>query len=113
MQAISVINFKGGVGKTTLTVNLGVELARRGFRVMLIDLDPQSSLTFCFFTPDEYERQLRGRTTLKCWLDGFQNGLPTVDLVHFFVPAGKVNQIVGPNGGFVHLIPSDLDLSEL
>jgi chromosome partitioning protein len=113
MQAISVINFKGGVGKTTLTVNLGVELARRGCKVMLIDLDPQSSLTFCFFTPDEYERQLRGRKTLKCWLDGFQNGLPSVDLVHFFVPAGAVNQIVAPNGGFIHLIPSDLDLAEL
>ena len=52
MQAISVINFKAGVGKTTLTANLGVELARRGNKVLLVDLDPQSSLTFSFFTPE-------------------------------------------------------------
>jgi len=52
MQVVSVINFKGGVGKTTLTANLGAELARRGKRVLLLDLDPQSSLTYSFYAPD-------------------------------------------------------------
>ncbi len=113
MQAISVINFKGGVGKTTLTANLGVELARRGFRVLLIDLDPQCSLTFCFYTPDEYERQLKGMATVKCWLDGFAHGLPTTDLMHFFRPTAKINAMVGASNGFVHLIHSDLALAEL
>ena len=46
---ISVINYKGSVGKTTLTANIGVELARRGRQVLLIDLDPQASLTFSFY----------------------------------------------------------------
>jgi Mrp family chromosome partitioning ATPase len=46
LKIVSVINYKGGVGKTTLTANLGAELARRGGRVLLIDLDPQCSLTF-------------------------------------------------------------------
>lgn len=42
---IAIANHKGGVLKTTTTHNLGVELARRGNRVLMIDLDPQASLT--------------------------------------------------------------------
>jgi chromosome partitioning protein len=45
MKCIAVINQKGGVGKTTTTVNLGAGLARRGFRVLLLDMDPQANLT--------------------------------------------------------------------
>ncbi len=45
MQVISVVNFKGGSGKTTTTAHLAQYLALTGHRVLVIDLDPQASLT--------------------------------------------------------------------
>ncbi len=45
MRVIAVINQKGGVGKTTTTVNLSAALARRGHRVLVCDMDPQANLT--------------------------------------------------------------------
>lgn len=45
MKIISFVNFKGGVGKTTSTISVGSELAKRGNRVLMIDFDPQGSLS--------------------------------------------------------------------
>src|SRR5881275_1476528 len=44
-QVIAFANQKGGVAKTTTTLNLGVAFAESGYRVLLIDLDPQGNLT--------------------------------------------------------------------
>jgi len=48
MRIITVINQKGGTGKTTITMNLGVALALMGKKILLIDFDPQANLTYSF-----------------------------------------------------------------
>ena len=51
VRFLAIMNLKGGVGKTTLTANVGVALARKGCRVLLVDLDFQGSLTRLCLTP--------------------------------------------------------------
>src|SRR5918996_1400368 len=58
-RVIAFANQKGGVAKTTTTLNLAVALKEKGFRVLIVDLDPQGNLTMSQgMNPDEIERSM-------------------------------------------------------
>ncbi len=68
MKIISVSNVKGGVGKTTTAAVLSAGLIARGYKVLMIDSDPQTNLTMCFMpeppdgTPSLYHVYAEGKT---------------------------------------------------
>ena len=69
MKVVSIINYKGGVGKTTITANLASEMACRGKRVLVIDLDPQTNLTFSYMKVEEWSKTYEKEKTIKYWFD--------------------------------------------
>jgi chromosome partitioning protein len=106
MSVVSVINYKGGVGKTTVTANLGAELAARGRKVLLIDLDPQASLTYSFYRPADFSEQ----PTIRAWFEAFIATRTPEPLFKYVLAPHAVNAVVQPLGGNLHLIASHLGL---
>lgn len=108
MHIVSVINYKGGVGKTSLTSNLAAELAWNGKRVLLIDLDAQASLTFSLITPNDWATHFADKKTIKQWFDSYDTGSPInlASLVHS--PKHIKNRLQG--NGKIDLIASHLGL---
>lgn len=108
MQTVAVINYKGGVGKTTATANLAAELAWRGHKILVLDLDPQASLTFSFVKPDYWQSVLAKDKTIKAWFESFATGSP-IDLQSLIIePEAANNKLTGR--GSISLIPSHLGL---
>ncbi|MET7400172.1 ParA family protein [Dactylosporangium sp. NPDC005572] len=108
MKVVAVANNKGGVGKTTVTANLGAGLANLGMRVLLIDLDPQASLTKSFFTVDETARFLTQVRTIGTWFKSSDRGRAKC-LAELVVSPPRFNGML-KHGGWLELIPSDSTL---
>src|SRR5437899_8573850 len=73
-HVISFANQKGGVAKTTTTLNLGVAFAEKGLRVLLVDLDPQGNLTMSQgMNPDSIERSM---------FDVLVHRVPITEVIH-------------------------------
>lgn len=81
MKVISLINMKGGVGKTTLSTNICDSLARRNKqKVLLIDIDPQFNATQCLFSGEEYVDYLKEKrdTIINVFDDSTKTTVSTV-----------------------------------
>lgn len=88
-QIIAIINQKGGVGKTTTAINVAWDLAGRGLRTLLIDLDPQGNATTCLGV-DRYGDDVATAHDLLFGEDGPPAPFPHPEAPHLSLYAGNV-----------------------
>jgi len=113
VKVVSIINHKGGVGKTTLTANIGGGLAARGQKVLLVDLDAQASLTVSFFTQNEWTDELLPSRTIKHWYDGVGTDGAMSDPTALLSSPPRVLGKLRRNAGHLDIIAAHRDLAEV
>lgn len=110
MNTISIINQKGGVGKTTSTLNLAACLAIKGRRVLVIDFDPQGNVTHTLLNGQNIENEL---STYEFLLSGSEH---TIAMQNKEVPFSKYIQncvLDGFDNARLDVIPADSRLAEV
>lgn len=112
---VSVLNMKGGVGKTTICINLACSLARHHkTKVLIVDFDPQANASGGLLSFDDYEaHRKKGKVVSDIFSDLEQIVAPvsgkkrkTVTLDKMTIRAREY-----PSGGYIDLVPSELELS--
>lgn len=108
MTKIALFNHKGGVGKTTLTVNIADALSELGKRVLLVDADPQCNLTAFYIAEDELEEMLGDSDTDDGGATLWSAIKPVVE------GRGGINKIDlrWVDGDVIALLPGDVLLAE-
>ncbi|MGI8754473.1 MAG: ParA family protein [Acidimicrobiales bacterium] len=102
-KVVAVANQKGGVAKTTTVHALGVAMAEQGQRVLLVDLDPQASLSWaCGADPDNIEVSIH---------DVMLKRAKTAEVVVELDPPSPPPGAKSGRPGVLHLLPSTIDLA--
>ncbi len=107
--SVSLINMKGGVGKTTLAAQLAHAAGQKGFRTLAVDLDPQANLSQALLSDEKYVKLLRDKKPTIVQL--FEQYFPATDETPSPHPMDINKIILKKVGSHVDLIPSRLELS--
>ncbi|MCK9876701.1 ParA family protein [Frankia sp. Ag45/Mut15] len=114
MKVVAVASYKGGVGKTTLTANIGTAIARLGKRVLMVDLDPQANLTFSFYRPQVWRTELADqRRTVKAWFETWRPDTTAPSLQGYITTPPEAAEAISAGGGQLDLIASHLALGDV